>query len=165
MTAEAFQAFYAEQIPRLRRLAYRLTGDWHQADELAQDAMVRAYRAWDRIEDDPGVYVRRVLVNLHRSKLRRALVEAKHLFARATPAADDAPAPEERAAIWAELAKLPPKQRVALVLHFYEDMQQKDIAEVLGCPAGTVNSLVHRGLARLRERLGHDVATATWSAS
>lgn len=162
--SEGFRAFYQEELPRLRRLAYRLTGDWSQADELAQDAMVRAYRAWDRIEaDDQGVYVRRVLVNLHRSRLRRAMVEARHLFARATPASEEPPPVAERAAMWAELARLPHKQRVALVLHFYEDMQQKDIAEVLGCPTGTVNSLVHRGLARLRERLGADVATATWS--
>jgi DNA-directed RNA polymerase specialized sigma24 family protein len=75
-----FQEFYAEQYGRLHRLAYWLTGDWGQAEELAQEALVRTWWRWPVVRrlDRPGDYARKVLVNRHRSLRRRALVEARY---------------------------------------------------------------------------------------
>jgi RNA polymerase sigma-70 factor (sigma-E family) len=150
---EAFQAFYLTHLLPLRRLAYRLTGSTAEAEELAQDAMVRTYRAWRRLDSRgrPELYVRKVLMNRHRSVLRRALVERRH-----APAAEDsrqAGTAEDSMALLAELATLPIRQRQALVLHYFEERRQTEIAEILGCPSGTVNSLIFRGLKTLRERL------------
>jgi RNA polymerase sigma-70 factor (sigma-E family) len=160
LTDEDFKAFYEADIDRLRAFAYRLTGDWADADDLAQDAMVRTMRAWRRIKERPQVYVRAVMVNLHRSLLRRAGTEARHLLSMArseevAPASDD-----DSAVLWSEIQRLPLRQREAIVLHYYEDLPQNEVAHILGCPPGTVNSLVYRGLARLRERLSLDEVAA-----
>lgn len=152
---EGFDAFYAEQRRPLRRLAYLLTGNWAEAEELAQDALERTFRAWDRISDrdKPGAYSRTVLLNRHRSLLRRAMVEAKHTVTHA-----DAEHPgdlsEDRLVLWAAVSSLPVRHRQAVVLRFYEDLGDADIAEMMGCPVGTVKSLIHRGLARLRAGVG-----------
>lgn len=150
MSDEGFRAFYEADIDRLRAFAYRLTGDWSEADDLAQEAMLRTMRAWRRIKQRPAVYVRAVMVNLHRSLLRRAAVEARSLVARRPSPAEPT---GENAELWAEIQRLPVRQRQVLVLHFYEDLPQNEVAQILGCPTGTVNSLVHRALAKLRVRL------------
>ena len=123
-----FREFFAAEYGRLRGLGYLLTSDWGQAEELAQDALVRTYRAWPRVRghERPGAYARKVLVNRHRSLLRRAKVEARHLAGR----------------------------RVVLVLRYHEDLPEAEVARLLGLPLGTVKSLAHRGLARLRGELG-----------
>jgi DNA-directed RNA polymerase specialized sigma24 family protein len=79
-----FREFFAAEYGRLRGLGYLLTSDWAQAEELAQDTLVRTYRAWPRVRRSqrPGAYARKVLVNRHRSLLRRAAVEARHLAGR-----------------------------------------------------------------------------------
>jgi RNA polymerase sigma-70 factor (sigma-E family) len=150
---EAFRAFYEAQFPPLRRLAYRLVGNATEADDLAQDTMVRVYLAWSRIRsEDPGRYARTVMVNRQRSLLRRAQVEARHLLHH-RPAA---PVRVDERLIWDELLALPARQRAAIALHFYEGLPEVEVAEILGCPPGTVNSLVHRGLAKLREAVSQD---------
>jgi DNA-directed RNA polymerase specialized sigma24 family protein len=75
-TGREFREFFAAEYGRLRGLGFLLTGDWAQAEELAQDALVRTYRAWPRVRrhERPGAYARKVLVNRHRSLLRRAAV-------------------------------------------------------------------------------------------
>jgi DNA-directed RNA polymerase specialized sigma24 family protein len=75
-----FREFFASQYPALCRLGYWLTGDWGKAEELAQEALVRAYWRWPLVRhvDQPANYARKVLVNRYRSLLRRALVEARH---------------------------------------------------------------------------------------
>ena len=79
-----FREFFAAEYGRLRGLGFLLTGDWAQAEELAQDALVRTYRAWPRVRrhERPGAYARKVLLNRQRSLLRRAAVEARHLAGR-----------------------------------------------------------------------------------
>jgi RNA polymerase sigma-70 factor (sigma-E family) len=158
-----FKAFFDAEFLPLRRLAYLLTSDWSEAEDLAQEAMVRVYRAWTRIteRERPGVYARAVLVNKHRSMLRRAKVEAKHAIARhpdpQTPTADLG---EDQVVVWEALSKLPSREREALVLRYFEDLPQQEIAQVLGCPVGTVKSLTHRALGRMREALGPEYAEA-----
>lgn len=154
---QQFREFFDAEFRPLRRLAYLLTGDWGDAEDLAQEAMVRTYRAWSRIteRERPAAYARTVLVNRHRSLLRRAKVEAKHAVHRhpdVAPVVDGVG--EDQLVVWQALQSLPPRERAALVLRYYEDLPQSDIASLLGIPVGTVKSLTHRALGRLREVLG-----------
>lgn len=159
---EEFRAFFDAEFRPLRRLAYLLTGDWGNAEDLAQEAMVRTYRAWARIRDRerPGAYARTVLVNRHRSLLRRARVEARHAVARHPNPTPSLEAGEDQVLVWQALGELSSREREALVLRFYEDLPQADIAAILGVPVGTVKSLTHRALAKLRGWLETDVAAA-----
>lgn len=158
-----FREFFDAEFRPLRRIAYLLTGDWAEAEDLAQEAMVRTYRAWGRIADStkPAAYARAVLVNRHRSLLRRARVEAKHWVARQPDAPPEVEGPQEDAlVVWQALAALPSKEREVLVLRYYEDMPQHEIAQALGIPVGTVKSITHRAVGRLRVTLGEDEAFA-----
>ncbi len=152
---EEFKAFFEAEFRPLRRLGYLLTGDWIEAEDLAQEAMVRTYRAWSRIRERerPGAYARSVLVNRRRSMLRRSMVVQKHAeMLRSEEYRPDFG--EEGMVLWDAIGSLPRRQRAALILRFYEDLPESEIAQILDAPVGTVKSLVHRGLARLRERLG-----------
>jgi RNA polymerase sigma-70 factor (sigma-E family) len=156
---QEFRDFFEAEFRPLRRLGYLLTGDWAEAEDLAQEAMVRTYRAWSRIRERerPGAYARSVLVNRRRSLLRRSMIAAKH----AEALRSEAYRPdlgEDGMVLWAAIRALPPRQRAALVLRFYEDLPEAEVAQILDAPLGTVKSLVHRGLGRLRERLGADWA-------
>ena len=151
-----FLDFFADQFWSLRRVGYLLTGDWDQAEELAQEAMARTFAAWSRIRgyDRPAAYARKVLVNRHRSLLRRAVVEARHA---PTNRPQDWHEPDfggDDLVLWQALRQLPARQRTAIVLRYYLDLPEAEVARLLGIPVGTVKSLVHRGLARLRDRLG-----------
>jgi RNA polymerase sigma-70 factor (sigma-E family) len=137
-------------------LGLLLTGDRAEAEELAQEALVRTWWRWKLVRRpvDPASYARRVLVNRRRSLLRRAGVEARYL-ARARPEDLVVPAGDERGLVlWQAVQALPPRQRAVLVLRFHQDLPEAEVARLLGLPLGTVKSLGHRALARLRERLG-----------
>jgi RNA polymerase sigma-70 factor (sigma-E family) len=151
-----FEEFYAEQYGRLRHLGYWLTGDWGQAEELAQEALVRTWWRWPVVRrlDRPGDYARKVLVNRHRSLLRRALVEARYaarLRAQAVVAFDGH---EDAAVLAAALGRLPPRQRAVVVLRYGEDLPVAEVARLLRMSVGTVKSTSNRALARLRSQLG-----------
>jgi RNA polymerase sigma-70 factor (sigma-E family) len=152
-TNAAFDAFARARTAGLLRFAYVLTGDRDRAADLVQDALERTLIAWPRIinRDDPEAYVRRIIVNRHVSIWRRTRRE--RLVAE-TPETTYEPADPHDAWLWAQLAKLPARQRAVLVLRFYEDLGAAQTAEVLGCSVGTVKSTTSRGLARLRESLG-----------
>lgn len=156
---QAFREFFDAEFVGLRRLAYLLTGDWGEAEDLAQETMVRMYRSWNSIKERPAAYARSVLINRHRSLLRRAKVEAKHALVRKSfgppPSAE---LEDEYLVVWEALRTLPQRERQAVVLRYYEDMPVAEIAEVLGCPVGTVKSMTHRALGRLREQLGPQIA-------
>jgi RNA polymerase sigma-70 factor (ECF subfamily) len=154
---EEFRAFFEAEYRPLRRLGFLLTGDWGEAEELAQEAMVRTWRAWGRIRDRerPGAYARTVLVNRRRSLLRRSFRQARHDRALPGPSPDLG---EDGIVLWEAVRALPARQRAALVLRFYEDLPEAEVASILDAPVGTVKSLVHRGLGRLRERLGTEWA-------
>jgi RNA polymerase sigma-70 factor (sigma-E family) len=153
---EQFREFFEAEYRPLRRLAYLLTGDWADAEDLTQDALLRTYRAWSRIRDRerPGAYARTVMVNRHRSALRRLFVERKH----ASTLTDDPASPfgEDGVVLWQALMRLPERQRAAIALRFYEDLPEAEVALILDCPVGTVKSYVHRGLARMRASLGSE---------
>jgi RNA polymerase sigma-70 factor (sigma-E family) len=151
-----FLDFFADQFWSLRRVGYLLTGDWDQAEELAQEAMARTFAAWSRIRgyDRPAAYARKVLVNRHRSLLRRAVVEARHGLTSRSQEWHEPDFGGDDLVLWQALQRLPARQRTAIVLRYYLDLPEAEVARLLGVPVGTVKSLVHRGLARLRDRLG-----------
>jgi RNA polymerase sigma-70 factor (sigma-E family) len=138
------------------RLAYLLTGDRALAEDLVQDAFVRLAGRLAHLRDEGAfeAYLRRTVVNLSRSYYRRRKVERAYLErTRTRPEASTGPDVAEREALWLALARLPARQRAALVLRFYEDLSERQVAEVLRCPAGTVKSLVSRGLRALRTQI------------
>lgn len=151
---EAFREFFVAQYGPLRRLGFLLTGSWDAGDELAQEALVRTWGAWRRVRGQPTAYARRVLVNHHRSLLRRLMVEARH---RGRLGREDAVLPdlgEDGMILWAAVRRLSPRQRAVLVLRYHEDLTEAEVARLLGMPVGTVKSLHHRALERLRRELG-----------
>jgi RNA polymerase sigma-70 factor (sigma-E family) len=151
-----FRDFFAEEYWPLRRVGFLLTGDWVEADELAQDAMARTYAAWARIRqhERAAAYARKAMVNRYRSLARRARVEARHLLASRPEDRYEPDLSGDNQLLWEALRRLPVRQRSAVVLRFYLDLPEAEVARLLGASPGTVKSWTHRGLARLRVRLG-----------
>ncbi|GGM23118.1 DNA-directed RNA polymerase sigma-70 factor [Micromonospora sonchi] len=153
---ERFREFVVEQWGPLTRTAYLLTGDRGAAEDLVQSALEKTHRRWGRVlrKDAPGVYVRRVMVNTAVSwRRRRRTVEVPLLEADAITAPDAYHRAENRHHLLGALRRLPPRMRAVLVLRYFEDLSETDIAQVLGCSTGTVKSQASRGLARLRADL------------
>jgi RNA polymerase sigma-70 factor (sigma-E family) len=144
---------YARHAPAAGRLAYLLTGDAHLAEDLTQEAFVRAFGRFRDLRQPEAFewYLRRTLVNLTRSHFRRRRTERDYLARQPRREELALPAdPGERDAMWDVLQQLPPKQRAAIVLRYYEDLSDAQVADAMRCPIGTVKSLIHRGLERLR---------------
>lgn len=152
----SFVEFVERCSPRLFRTALLLAGqDRAAAEDLLQLALERAYRHWGRVSrsDDPERYVRRVLANAANDRWRRSIRRPERPLdpGDAGPVvADQADTVAERDYLIRALAGLPPRQRTVLVLRYYNDLPEAEIADVLGCSVGTVKSQVSRGLARLR---------------
>ena len=142
-----FEDVYLERYPAMVRVAVLLLGDQAQAEEVVQDAFVAAYRRWSRIES-PAAYIRQSVTNGCRDVLRRRRI-AESLRVRRR--AEDPAQPHEH--VDDLLATLSPKQRLAVVLRFYDDQSIDQIAELLDTRPGTVKSLLHRAMAQLREEL------------
>ena len=159
----AFDRFARARTGALLRFAHVLTGDADRAADLVQDALERTVLAWPRIvnKDDPEGYVRRIIVNRHVSVWRHTRRER---LVDDFPDVSYIPSDPHDAALWEELATLPPRQRAVLVLRFYEDLGEAQTAALLGCSVGTVKSTTSRGLARLRERLAQTEREGTWTA-
>lgn len=137
---------YEQRLTALTRIAYLLVGRRDIAEELTHDAFVAASRTWDQVRD-PYPYVRTAIVNLTRSWHRRAALERRHLPAELDPVRME---PDE---MWDALATLGERRRTAIVLRFYEDLSDQEIADVIDCEPATVRTLVHRGLKDLRREL------------
>ncbi len=142
---------FEELMPGLVRLAHMLTGSLPLAEEAVQDAFVTVYQRRAKVQK-PEQYLRRIVVNNCHSRTRRREVEKRKLqiVASQSSRADWTPEVDE---VWELLADLSGRQRMALVLRFYEDLTVPAIAEVMGVRPGTVKSLIHRGLAQLKERI------------
>jgi RNA polymerase sigma-70 factor (sigma-E family) len=153
-----FEAWLVAREPALQRTAHLLTGDVHTAQDLVQTTLAKLYLAWDRINDHGSVdaYARKILVNEHRTAWRRP-VRRRELVTAEVP---ERAAPEReydgaRDAVWAFVATLAPKQRAVIVLRFYEQLTEAEIADLMGISVGTVKSQSSRALAALRTHL-HD---------
>ncbi len=153
---EAFCAFAAGQAPGLRRLAYGITGEWHRADDLVQGALERAYVHWRRVEaaDDPGAYVRAILVRLAVSEGRRPWRRRERSTDALPEASLDGVLVEDRLDLARALAVLTPKQRAVVVLRYVEDRPVADVAALLGISEGTVKRQASNAVRRLRPLLG-----------
>ena len=150
-----FTEFVEGSRAPLSRIAVMLVGDRTAADDLLQDALVKTYLSWGRIE--PGLaraYARRVMVNLATDRWRRRRYEAtpgdlgdrhEHL-----PSAAALAGVEDRDRIVRELARLTPRERAMVVLRYYADLAEAQVADELGVSVGTVKSTCSRALARLR---------------
>ncbi len=146
------------------RLAYLLCGgDRPQAEDLLHEAFVRCVGRFRylRVPDAFDAYLRRAIVNLHTSGLRRTKLERAYAARqRGAPArVSTIPDVAGRADLWQALQGLPARQRAALVLRYYEDLSERDTAEVLGCSLPAVKSLIARGTEALRGEIprGDDV--------
>ncbi|MGI5167943.1 SigE family RNA polymerase sigma factor [Spirillospora sp. CA-253888] len=145
-----FGEYAAQRSARLLRTAYLLCRDWATAEDLVQTALTRAWLAWRRIGDDPDPYVYRILVNTHASWWRRRWrgeVPTGRLPDRPDPASA---AVEDREVLWDALARLGRRERAAVVLRYFADLEHAAIAEILGCSPVTVRSQISRALAKLR---------------
>jgi len=139
---------YRERYVAMVRLAFLMVGSTTIAEELVQDAFARMHRHWEHTEH-PKAYLRMAVVNACRSHLRRLALE--RAYRRHPSVTGEGSQLAEADELFDALAGLPSRQRAALVLRFYEDLSEADIAVALGCRPGTVKSLVHRGLAELRK--------------
>jgi RNA polymerase sigma factor (sigma-70 family) len=144
---EAVEDAYRRLRPAMVRLAHLLTGSLEQAEDVVHDAFMACAARWAIVEA-PDAYVRRAVTNQAFTALRRAGRERDKAdrAGRAAPLTVGIPEVDET---WAALRRLPDRQRMALVLRFYEDLAEADIARLLDCRPGTVRSLIHRGLARV----------------
>jgi RNA polymerase sigma-70 factor (sigma-E family) len=155
-----FSAFATSRWPGLVRLAFGLTGDRWLAEDVAQTALARAYVAWRRVSqaDDPDAYLRRILVNASNRRFRRRRVAEQPGDPPEIPVDGPAERVGERAAVLAALRQLPPRQRTVIVLRYWQDLTDAQIAATLGCSPGTVRSQLSRALGKLRAALAEDDA-------
>jgi RNA polymerase sigma-70 factor (sigma-E family) len=146
---ESFEQFVVSRSARLLATAYLLTQDRALAEDLLQTALAKSWSAWHRIDSDPEAYVRRVMVNTYSTWWRRrwngelpmaALPDDAHVEADGVSTRDVRDA----------LARLPKRQRAAIVLRFFDDQTVAETARILGCSVGTIKSQVSKALARLR---------------
>jgi RNA polymerase sigma-70 factor (sigma-E family) len=158
-----FREFVVHRSPALSRVAFLLTGDRHLAEDLLQAALAKAFPRWRRISTgDPAAYVRRVMYHLQISWWRRRrVVEVPGRHAPDPAAADSSEASALRLTLAAALRRLTPRQRTVLVLRFYEDLTEAQVARELGLTVGTVKRHGHDGLNRLRAIAPELVEAAT----
>ena len=149
----SFRAFVAARSPALMRSATLLSGgDTHAAEDLLQTALAKTAGRWKRLES-PEAYVRQVLYRQQVSlwRLLRSRRETTVAELPDTPAREDGTgAAELRILVRRALTRLTARQRAMLVLRYFEDCPEREVAELLGCSVGTVRSTTHRALARLR---------------
>jgi RNA polymerase sigma-70 factor (sigma-E family) len=152
-----FDDFFRSTWPRLFRTAYGVAGDAGAAEDALQAAYARAYARWGHVRrtEHPEAYVRRMVVNEIIGTRRRGWWQRERPHAAPEPPTPVV-APEagvvDRDLVWAAVLALPPRQRAVVVLRYYEDLSEEDIAAVLGCSRGTVKSQASAALAALRRR-------------
>jgi len=150
-----WEPLYRRHYAGSARLAGLLIGDYHQGEEIAQDAFARLLEAGARVEN-PAAYLRATVVNLSRSRVRRAALARRHP---PSPGADQPGADEaiERmataTAVRAALARLPRRQREAVVLRFFAELSVAEVAAAMGVSDGAVKTHLHRGLSALAPSL------------
>jgi RNA polymerase sigma-70 factor (sigma-E family) len=155
-----YTAYVTDRSPRLLRTAYLLCRDWALAEDLLQTALVKAWRVWRRIEGDPDPYVYRILVNTHASWRRRRWGGEITTEIPDQAASDDAMSTsDDRGMLWTALGRLPPGQRAVIVLRFFEDLTEPQVAKILGCSVGTVKSQASKALDKLR--INPDIVSVT----
>ena len=165
MTTEDYTAYVEGAWQRLFRTAYALTGDVRQAEELLQTTLVKVFVSWRKVSraDSRDAYVRRMMVNQATSGWRsrrhrdEVLSPEPRSVDEATPSFDtDLAASDE---LWQLVQALPARQRAVVVLRYYEDLSEREIGSVLGIAPGTVKSLAHAAMTKLRAEMSHTSTT------
>ena len=155
---ERFTAFVRAHTPSLLKTAYLLTRNSGEAEELVQDTLVWLYPRWPQVEaaEHQLAYVRKAVVNRFLAGQRRRsatevpLEHSSQRLSERQMTADRTAEVDERMALWSVLGELSERQRAALVLRFFHDLPDDEVAGVLECRVGTVRSLISRGLNALR---------------
>lgn len=164
---EEFADYAAARQSHLKRTAFLLCGDWHEAQDLTQTALLNLCKAWPRAKraDSIDAYAQKTLINAYlggrRKRIREREVHAA-VAVTATPFAHD-DQPDLRLALLAALAELPPRGRAVVVLRFWADFSIEATAAALECSTGNVKSHSSRALVRLRELLGDSLADFEYS--
>ncbi len=157
---QRFTAFVQANTAALLKTGYLLTRDSVEAEELVQDTLVWLYPRWNQVEaaQHQLAYVRKATVNRFLAGRRRmSATEVRfdptlERFTDQPGARDESAEVDERMAMWAELGELSERQRAAIVLRFFHDLPDDEVAQVLDCRVGTVRSLISRSLNALRAR-------------
>jgi RNA polymerase sigma-70 factor (sigma-E family) len=154
---DGYDQFVASRLDRLLRYATAMTCDRHLAQDVVQEVLLRAQHRWDRIGamDAPYLYVQRMVTNEYlswrRRRAARDIAASRSTLEGLVPVVTDhAVRHAERDAMRSRIAVLPRKQRAAIVLRYYEDLTDAEIAVVLNCAEGTVRSHISRAIAKLR---------------
>ncbi|NRQ38115.1 SigE family RNA polymerase sigma factor [Nonomuraea sp. NN258] len=155
-----FAEFVAERADALLRYGYVLSGNPHDAADLTQEALIRLHRAWPRVrrKQDPESYTRMIMARLHIGVWRRRRREHLAWDLPERGRLDTLPSDVEQG-LWQALEGLPRKQRAVLVLRYYEELTDEEIAGVLGISRGTVRSHASLGLSKLRSAVSDPAAT------
>lgn len=155
----SFSTLYERHAEDAMGLAYLLTGDRGVAEDLMQEAFVKVARRFVHLRDPDAFwsYLRRTVVNLANSYFRRRALERRHLTDHAHLDEGMIPAdPSDRVAIRTAIVRLPKRQRMALVLRYYEDLPEREIAELMGCRIGAVKQLLFRAMETLRREFDEE---------
>ena len=160
----AIAALFDRHYAPMCRLAYVIPGDAALAEEIVMEALIKTFSGWGRIRDvsRADAYLRRAVVNLCRSKIRRKSIEARVNAVSYRRAELNAPdwdpeTHETSRLVWAAVRGLPERQRACVVLRYFEDLPEGQIADVLGCSVGTVKSQLSKARAKLEKSLGASV--------
>lgn len=156
-----FSAAFREEYPRLWAVAFALVGDTHLAEEIAMEAFSTAFSSWGRVRraENRSAYLRKIVLNLCRSRWRRRKIELR-VQALVQGRSEREPSKawasndsDERIDVWAVLETLPERQRACVVLRYYGDLTDEQIAECLELSIGSVKSHLHRARKSLETRL------------
>ncbi len=156
MASEPFETLFHREFPRMVAVAYAITGNRWAAEELAQEACLRAYRSWSSVSgyDKPGAWLRRVTINLSNSFLRRRISELRalerYVLSGTEPVANH---PAEAKEFWQEVATLPRRQREVIVLRYVDDLSTSEIADVLDISESSVRTHLQRGREMLARQI------------
>jgi RNA polymerase sigma factor (sigma-70 family) len=159
-TSSGLESLYLQHAPSALRFAYFLSGDQETARDLVQDAFVRVAGRFRYLRQPDGfdAYLRRTIVNLNVSRLRRLKVERSTLTREAgyqvVAVVERDPSVSDE--LWQAILDLPPRQRAAIVLRFYEDLSEWQAADILRCSVKALNQLVVRAMKTLRTRIGEE---------
>ena len=146
--SSGLEDLYRSQWASMVRLAWLMGGRRDEAEDIVHDAFLQLEPRWSSLTNPPA-YLRQTVVNGVRTRHRRKELERRHQLSEVGPSVVF----DDHDDIWASVAELPDRQRHALVLRYHLDLTIAEVAELLGCPLGTAKSLIHRGLADIREKV------------
>lgn len=149
---QAYVDYVRGRTTALRRTAFQLCGDWHEAHDLVQSALIKLYRYWPRAStaESPDAYVRRILVNTFLDQRQTWWSRRVRTFAESTERPAPDPGTDGRLDLMAALARISPGQRAVLVLRFWDGLDVTETAQALGCSVGTVKSQTSYAITALR---------------